>query len=388
MQSSLILEWGVFFMSIRIYLYLIIVLLILINPVSAFKVLEPGERMDSSTVIEDDLYVCEDTVSIKGVVLGDVLACGGLVEISGNVTGDVMVGAGNVIINGVVGDDVRVGAGTLIVNGVVGDDLVAGVGTMILADNAKIGGDVVAGSGQMELKGNIGGNITGGAGVVTLSGNVGGDVELDVNELNVLPGANINGNLTYTGPNKAAIPSGAVGKDVLFTERPVREDERFGASSIIWWFIRYLFLLVIALLVLAVFPNRAAAIARSIPENPLKNMAIGFLLAVAVFVGSILLFITVIGIPLGLILLFMTFFVLYAARLFFGLWLGRIIFSRLGRESKSWMDMVVGLFVLFILTSLPWIGFLIYLLVTFVAIGGLFIEEKRFYNELKGKDML
>lgn len=375
-------------MNIRIYLHLIIVLLILINPVSAFKILEPGERMDSSTVIEDDLYVCEDTVIIKGIVLGDVLACGGLVEISGNVTGDVMAGAGSVIINGVVGDDVRVGAGTLIVNGVVGDDLVAGVGTMIIANKAEIGGDVVAGCGQMELKGNIGGNITGGAGVVTLSGNVGGDVELDVGELNVLPGASINGNLTYTGPNKAAIPSGVVGKDVLFTERPEREDEWFGASSIIWWFIRYLFLLVIGLLVLAVFPNRAAAIAQSIPENPLKNMAIGFLLAVAGFVGSILLFITVIGIPLGLILLFMTFFVLYTARLFFGLWLSRIIFSRLGRESKPWMDMVVGLFVLSILTSLPWIGFLIYLLVTFVAIGGLFIEEKRFYNELKGKDML
>ncbi|TFH43676.1 MAG: hypothetical protein E4G94_04540 [ANME-2 cluster archaeon] len=59
-------------MSIRIYLHLIIVLLILINPVSAFKVLEPGELMDSSTIIEDDLYVCEDTVIIKGIVLGDV----------------------------------------------------------------------------------------------------------------------------------------------------------------------------------------------------------------------------------------------------------------------------------------------------------------------------
>jgi len=52
-------------MSIRIYLHLIIVLLILINLVSAFKVLEPGELMDSSTIIEDDLYVCEDTVIIS-----------------------------------------------------------------------------------------------------------------------------------------------------------------------------------------------------------------------------------------------------------------------------------------------------------------------------------
>lgn len=364
-----------------------IVLLILINPASAVKVLTPGERMDSGTVIEDDLYVCDNTASIKGVVLGDVLACGGLVEISGNVTGDVIAGAGSVIINGVVGDDVRVGTGTLVVNGFVGDDLVAGAGTLIVGDDAEIGGDVFAGSGRMELNGDIGGNIVGGAGEVTLSGNVGGDVKLEVSELNVLPGASINGNLTYTGPNEADIPSGTVGKDVRFTERPVRE-ERFGVSSIIWWFIRYLFLLVIGLLVLAVFPNRTIAAARSIPERPLKHMAVGFLLAIAGFAVSIVLFITVIGIPLGLILLFLTFIVLYAARLFFGLWLGSLIFSRLGRESRPWMNMVLGLFVVFLLTSLPWIGFLIYLLVTFMAIGGIFREEKRFYDELRGKGML
>ena len=378
-------------MYIRVFVYAIILTIILIfnNPASAFKILEPGESVSVETVIDDDIYVCGDNVLISGTVLGDVIACGGLVSISGNVTGDVMAGAGNVIIDGYVGDDVRVGTGTLTLNGFVNDDVVAGAGNIVVSDNAQIKGDLVFGSGVMELRGDVGGNVTGGADTVKLSGNVGGNVELDVEYIYVLPGANINGSLTYTAPEEVEIQSGIVGRDIIFNERSVREkDERIGASSIIWWFARYLALLVVGLLVLAVFPNRTPAAARAVSEGSLMNLVVGFLLVVAGFVGSILLFVTLIGIPLGLLLLFMTASVLYAVRLIFGLWLGRMIFSRLGKESRPWMDMALGLFVLFIFTSLPWVGFWIYLAVTFIATGALLNEKKRLYTELREKGML
>jgi cytoskeletal protein CcmA (bactofilin family) len=341
------------------------------------------------TVIDDDIYIFGDNVLISGTVLGDVIAFGGLVSISGNVTGDVMAAAGNVIIDGYVGDDVRVGTGTLTVNGFVGDDMVAGSGNIVVSDDAKIKGDVVFGSGVMDLGGDVTGNVTGRADTVKLSGNIGGNVELDVKYLNVLPGASINGNLTYTAPEEAEIQSGIVGRDITFNERPLREkEERIGASSIIWWFTKYLALLVVGLLVLAVLPNRIPAAARAVPEGSLMNLAAGFLLIVAGLVGSILLFVTVIGIPLGLLLLFMTVGVLYTVRLIFGLWLGGMIFSRLGKESRPWMDMVLGLFLLLIFTSLPWVGFWIYLAVTVITTGALFNEKKRFYKELKEKGML
>lgn len=378
-------------MYIRVFIYAIILTVIFIfnNPASAFNVLETGESVSVETVIDDDIYIFGDNVLISGTVLGDVIAFGGLVSISGNVTGDVTAAAGNVIIDGYVGDDVRVGAGTLTVNGFVGDDMVAGSGNIVVSDDAKIKGDVVFGSGAVDLRGDVTGNVTGGADTVKLSGNVGGNVELDVKYLNVFPGARINGNLTYTGPEEAEIQSDIVGRDITFNERPLREkEERIGASSIIWWFTKYLALLVVGLLVLAVFPNRIPAAARAVPEGALMNLAAGFLLVVAGFVGSILLFVTVIGIPLGLLLLFMTVGVLYTVRLIFGLWLGGMIFSRLGKESRPWMDMVLGLFLLLIFTSLPWVGIWIYLAVTLIATGALFNEKKRFYKELKEKGML
>lgn len=142
------------------------------------------------------------------------------------------------------------------------------------------------------------------------------------------------------------------------------------------------------MLFITLLPNRSEAIINDISERPLIKIIAGLVLFSAMFIGSILLFCTVVGIPLGLLLLFMISALMYGARVFFGLWLGKAIFSRLGKESKPWMEMVLGLFVLLILTSLPWIGFLIYLLVSFIAIGAIYSEKKRFYKELRDKGML
>ncbi|MGP8322001.1 MAG: bactofilin family protein [Methanosarcinaceae archaeon] len=379
-------------MTNRILLYITIVamFLVLSNPASAFTVLQPEEFVGMDTVIDDDLYIFGDDVIIQGAVLGDVIACGGLVVISGNVTGDVMTCAGSVIINGNVDDDIRVCAGTLIVNGNVGGDLLVFGGNVVVSDDANIDGDVIFSSGQMELMSDVGGKIIGETGDITLAGEVDGNVNLEVDKLTVLPGTKINGVFTYTSPKQATIPPDTVIKDIDFIEKGLCEDDEqiIGIFSITLWFIHYLSLLVIGLLVLIILPNRTKAVARTIPDGVLMNLGMGFLLIIAGFVGSVLLFITVIGIPLGIMLLFMTFAVLYGAMLFFGFWLGNVIFSRLGVESKPWMDMVLGLFVLLILTSLPWIGFWIYLLVTFIAVGSLFIEKRRFYTEIKGKNML
>jgi cytoskeletal protein CcmA (bactofilin family) len=373
---------------ISVFAIIFTLFLILINPVSAFIVLEPGQTVDVDTIIDDDIYICGDNVAIKGTVLGDVMVIAGRVDITGNVTGDVMAFGNKVVINGRVGDDVRVFAGRLIVNGHIGDDLMVGAGDIIVSDSADIKGDVAFGCGQMELMGDVDGNIKGGADKIILSGNVGGDVKLDSEDLNILPGAHISGNLTYSGPNEVTIPSDVVEKSVTFNEKAVSKENGIDAYSILCWLINYFSLLVIGLLFITLLPNRSEAIINDISERPLMKIIAGFVLFSAMFIGSILLFCTVVGIPLGVLLLFMISALMYGARVFFGLWLGKAIFSRLGKESKPWMEMVLGLFVLLILTSLPWIGFLIYLLVSFIAIGAIYSEKKRFYKELRDKGML
>ncbi|WP_406661521.1 hypothetical protein V7O66_03115 [Methanolobus sp. ZRKC3] len=363
-------------LSLSILTMFLVLLLIISSPVSAFKVIEAGDTITMDEVIDDDIYIAGGDISIKGTVLGDVIAAGGIVEITGNVTGDVVVAAGEVTINGNVGDDVRVVSGTLTVNGNIGDDLLAGTGELLISDDASIGGDLVFGSGDAAIRGDVGGNVTGGGEDVTLTGIIDGDVDLQVEKLNVLSSARINGKLEYSGPNEAIIPSGVVAEEVDFTRYNTGRKEMDDSSSPGLWIIKYLSLLVIALISLGLFPKRTIAISQAIPVLPLKNLAVGFLALAAALVGSLVLFITVIGIPAGLLLLFTTLFALYAVRIYFGLWLGKLTLSKLGVDSKPWMDMALGLFLLLILTSIPWIGGLLYLLVTLIAIGSIYYTYK------------
>ncbi|MDW7776607.1 MAG: hypothetical protein SCH39_09795 [Methanosarcinales archaeon] len=363
-------------MNIRSFSLLIVLTLLLLvsSPACAVLDYKDKEIVGADTVIDDDLLIYGNTVDVRGTVLGDVTACGGSVLISGNVTGDVMACGGQVTIRGTVGDDVRIGAGEVVIEGNVGDDVFIGAGSVVVSEGAYIGGDMFFGSGRMEAWGEVAGNIEGGAGEVTLAGPVGGNVDLDVGTINVLSTARINGTLEYTSQKQVTFPSGTVIQDVVFTEKEPHDRSALSLafSSFIGWLVRLVHLLIIALLVLVLLPDHVEAVAGNIPKNPVLNLAVGFALVIIGFVASVVFMLTVIGIPIGLIVLFATIFALYAARLYFGLWLGRRIYSQLGKESRPWMDMVLGVLVLSILTSLPWVGGLVYLVVTFIVIGVMF----------------
>lgn len=348
------------------------------NPASGLKFLEYEENYSIYEVINDDLYIIGGDVFIYGSVRGDVFVLSGNVEIFGNITGDVMIGAGDVTINGNVEDDVRIGAGTLILNGKIGDDLLVGAGNIIVSNNANIGGDLIYVSNMTDIKGGVNGDVYGISEYAILSGHIGGNATLDVEELNILPSTRIDGNLTYSSPKKTIISPGIVDKKINFEKKIIAEKDKNIVKSIIWWLIKYTSILIIGLLALVLAQNLTVSIAHNIPVFSLVNLILGLVLVVVGFSFPILLFVTVVGLPLGILILLVIIVIIYTARLFFGLWLGRVIFSRLDKESKPWMDMMLGLFILSIFTSLPWIGFIIFLCVTFISIGSIFRTYKIF----------
>lgn len=266
--------------------------------------------------------------------------------------------------------------------------MLIGAGNIILSNNTHIGGDLIFVSNKTDIKGDVNGNVYGLSEYTNLYGHISGDANLEVGELNVLPNAKIDGNLTYSSPKETIISPGIVSKNINYEKKILTEKEKNVEKSIIWWFVKYLSLLILGLFALVLVPNRTIAISQNIPTFPLLNLLIGFVFVVVGFSFPFLLFVTVIGIPLGLLILFVTIIAIYAARMYLGLWLGNIIFSRIGKKSKPWMDMVLGLFILSILISLPWIGFIVYLFVTFISIGSIFREQKLFNTNLKRKDLL
>lgn len=349
-------------------------------PASALTVIEGTDTIVIEDVIEDDVYVAGSNIIIKGTVIGDVVVAGGIVDVQGNITQDLIVAAGEVTISGNVGDDVRAASGTLVVNGNVQDDLISFSGETTLSSTGTVGGDITSASGQLSLLGDIGGNVTGAGGEVTLGGNVGENVDLEAGRLLVLPGAYIAGDLKYRSPESGDIPEGAVGKNTEFTEQEYKDDEGSVISSVIWWIIGYLALLLIGLLGIAIWPGRVQLITSKTPLWPGKTFLTGFAIFIASLVLVLLLFITVIGVPLGLILLMLVLTGLYIVRIFTAIWLGKYLFGKIGKEPvqepRQMVDLALGLFVLLLVGEIPIIGTLVYLAATFIPIGNMYYMAK------------
>ena len=120
-------------------------------------------------VVDDDLYVAAETITIDGTINGDLWAAGSTITVNGIVNGSVMAVGKTVNINGDVDHAVRVAGDTInIISNINGDLIVAG-NEVNVASTAKINGDLLFGVGTARIDGFIDGDVKGYGGEVTIS---------------------------------------------------------------------------------------------------------------------------------------------------------------------------------------------------------------------------
>lgn len=357
----------------------ILLLLFFAGNASASSMFNAGETVIIDEIVEDDIYLVGDTLIVSGTVLGDVVATGGSVQIYGNVSGDLIVAAGDLTISGEIGDDVRVACGNFELDGHVGDDLLVTAGTVITSDTANVGGDTTIRSGDADIAGNFGGLLDVSAGNLVFSGNVEGDAKLDASDLTIQPDSSIKGDLEYRSSEEISIPVGIVGEEI----RPDRLDERedifdgvLKTIAFIGKIAYYLFLFGLGVISILVFPEKTKEIVKDIQEQPFKNISVGLLMLVGSILGAIVLSIIIIGIPLAIFLLLLLAITILIAKIYTAMWIGEVTFRKAGIEYNQWAVLAAGLLILLILTELPFVGGIISLLATLVAMGSMYFALK------------
>jgi cytoskeletal protein CcmA (bactofilin family) len=145
---------------------------------------EPNAVLNEGQVIQDDLFIAGDDVSIAGVVEGDLFAIGENVDISGTVNGDVFTAGQTVTVSGEID-------GSLII---AGYDLTLGDGSSIrrnvyfagfsfeTMDESLIARSIYGGGYQMILGGNVVRDVTSALVALDVSGPVGGDISVEIGE--------------------------------------------------------------------------------------------------------------------------------------------------------------------------------------------------------------
>jgi len=323
--------------------------------------------------VDDNLFATGDTVIINGTINGDLIALARSVTINGTVKGNVITGASNLNVQGTIEGTILAGGQNIQIDGKVARNLVGFGQTITIGKNASIGGDAAGFGNPVYMHGAVARSFYS-FGMTDITGSVGRNVVFKGAVLNVLPSANIAGDLRSTVSRAEMVhvdPAAKIGgKQSVEVPKPgPSQYVRFG-----FYFGQMLHVaaaFIAGLLLLLLFPRlRTAGFSNAV--SILKSGGVGFLLIFATPIAALIIAITLIGLPVAFVL-FMTWFVgLYLAKIVLANFIGRTLLSgSVDRMSSVALGLLVGLVITFIAINLPYVGGMIHFVLVLIGFGAL-----------------
>lgn len=328
------------------------VLALVVAPIGAdAAVIETGQQylLPAGEQVLDNMYVGAGHASLAGVVLGDLYIGAGSAVVAGRVLEDLVVAGGNVTITGEVLGDVRVAGGNVTVAGPVRGDLFVLGGSLEL--ESQVAGDV---------------DFTGGSLRLGDEARVGGDLSYRTDRpAQISAGATVAGNTFYDE---------SIARQLGIWRNTDKSTMLAGLTALLgaWLFLKLLMYLFAGLVTYWLLREPLERVVRRVFDKPGRSLVTGFASAISVPVLAIILMLTIIGIPLALALaslyLAVVIFAKVAAGVLFGIWLDRVILKT-ERFRLTWVTVVSGVTLFFLLSRVPVIGWLLGAAVTVLVFG-------------------
>lgn len=343
--------------------------LFIYSPVAEAKVVskEGGTiRVEKNEVIDDDLFVAAQVVEIDGIVNGDVFLGAQTVSVTGNVNGNLHVGANMLTLSGTIKGNVYAGAQNILVTGAnIGGSFLAGAATVDIDKDTIIGGSVLAGASVVSLDSQIKRSVYAGVGNLAVGDNsvIGKDLyyvsDNDKIKINISEKAKI-----------GAIHRSEINTPQVETAK-MKSPAAMGTFKKIGAVISFAGALIVGFLYYKLFGEHLSLTGKIVTRSFWKSAGIGFLTMISFIPGFFILLITVIGAPVAMLALLILFIFIYLAKIVVGLALGNWISRKFNWKTSIYGTFVLGLLSIFILRSIPVIGFFSGLLVLWVGLGAL-----------------
>lgn len=336
-----------------------------------------GGNVDVAADVTGDVIAAGGQVDVDSSVDGDVIAAGGSVQVGRDVTGYVVVAGGSVSLVGRVGGQVRAAGGSVEVAADIGGPLRAAGGFVEVVEGVQVSGDTALAGGEVRMGGILAGNLEIEAEEAVISGTVNGNVRIAADEVRLTPQARINGSLTYESPRPARIAEGAVvlgGTQHIETEAEGPPLWTLILGPLAAGLVLVLGLWIVGAVAAAVFPVLSRQVTENVAMRPWASLFLGFALLVTVPAAVLVLFITVLGAPLGVVVLMLYPLLLLAGYLTGAQFVGEAgayLVGYRGRPPYGWriVFLLVALVVLAFIGLIPWLGNLVLLVVSVLGIG-------------------
>lgn len=348
-------------------------------------------------IIDGNFIRFGSNIKIDGAINGDVFVAGSNIEINGPVAGDVIALGSNIKINNAVGGSVRAIAPNVEINGEIERNVWLLSTNVAYGESASTGWDLDVISSVVDIKGKILGNAKIHADQVTLAGVITKNADFALGrsgKLTIESNGLVSGDLIYRANDQSQLEIKDGGKVAGATERKDVESisgidwkKTFNAANLFFQTILFFGLLVIGVIIMSLVPKIMLEFSEVFEKSPAKSLGWGLLYLIGVPIVSLILFCTIIGMPLAVILMIGFIISIYLAKILVGFGIGLWLFNKIKGESKYrgsliW-PMVVGLIIMMIIGMIPVIGWAIKFLTVLWALGALLIVKKDILREYR-----
>ncbi len=355
----------------KIKFFVIFVFLILGSAKAVHAIeINSQENIEINQAIEENLIAVGKKIKITGHIDGDVFCLAEQsLDISGQVDGDIICLAKTVNISGQINGSVKVAGYNIDISGSISRSLTAIGKELSLNENSIIKKDVVFWTKKMVAKGKIGRDLEGRGLDVFIKGVVGRNINLNIIDqnfnLNIDKESQIGGNLQYLAPHKVAIDTKTVKGKIIYKEQISSTSRKFNFASYgMATTISIFSALVLGLVIISFWRRQTQEITDQMLNQTKLSFGWGLLFVMFLPLLSLFLLFSIIGTSLAIVIVLLWFLVFFVARVFVGILIGRSLLEFLYPSKKDSMiwAMILGIVVLWILFSLPLIGFVFSLL--------------------------
>lgn len=347
---------------------------------------QPGSGNTPSATAGHNVYAAGGQVRPGAPVTGDFTAAAGKLVVDQPVGGDATLAGGSVDVRSPVGDDVRAAGGDVSIEHTIGGELVAAGGNVSVLRAASVGRGARLYGSNITLEGRIAGDLQATGGRIRIDGEVRGNARLVAREIELGPGARIGGALRYASGSELKRAEGAViagpvtrDEDASASRGPPRGEAAVPGARWVGGVMSFLALLACAALFLLLFPRFASNASERIRSTPWLALGGGLGTVVAAPVLAVLLFVTVLGIPLGIAVLAMYPVLLLAGFVVGVLFVAHLLAAGLRKPPPTRFARTLGFFALGLLLTLlaaavPYVGGFVIGLLGLAGVGACVVE--------------
>ena len=321
-------------------------------------------------------FVMTDRADVSGICRDDLFIVSSQFRLSGRCANDLWAMADDLTLAGQVDDHARLGGNKLAVEGTIANGLLAAGKAVHLSTGSVVRGGAVLAAESAILGGHVAGGLRVMADQCTLAGQVEGDVQLVANDIVIMPGTQIDGDLHYLSATELVLDQRVELKGKLIrdtaplaspAERPPLRDQL--AAQIVYLAAAW----VSGLFLLGVFPgfaSRAVVSLRGAPARCGLAGAIGFALIPMLAVAAA---VTLIGLPVALLLGGLYVALLYLGKIAVALALGAFLMRWRGPQSfgRAALALLAGLMPVYLSALVPGVGSPLSMLINLLGLGAL-----------------